>query len=147
MSFSRYHSKLNDRSPVSKSWEFALSSLSSPIMDDEHPRSLGSHVSLTTQGMGILSQASLFSVANPWTHITLGDGEWQWCWCCSTRAVWCDCDEDEWGWEVSHVTPGSALCHLPFVWRAALICVHNSLLHAGDLLKTKLLFLVIWVYK
>lgn len=29
---------------------------------------------------------------------------------------------------LSHVTPGSALCHLPFCCNAALICAHSSLL-------------------
>lgn len=38
-----------------------------------------------------------------------------------------------WGWDVSHVTPVSTLCHLLFCCNAVLICTQSSLLQDCDL--------------
>lgn len=84
------------------------------------------------------SCSSLSRVASPWTHTTLCGWGWQGCWCWSTRVVVVvggggGGGGGGWGREVSHVTPGSALCHLPFCCSAALICAHSSLVQDWDL--------------
>lgn len=85
------------------------------------------------------SCSSLSRVASPWTHAKLCGWERQGCWCWSTRVVVVvggggGGGGGGWGREVSHVTPGSALCHLPFCCSAALICAHSSLVQDWDLL-------------